>query len=200
MKKLFFSGLISCGLLLAAAQTSGQTLFAYTENNNIILRWTAANEKFIDRYIVERSSDGVYFTPLHEVVSQGPFTDEGDHLYQDADTYPPGPTNFYRVRTVLSEGGSLYSPIVKVDVNTSDRPVLKPTVIHQGGTIRLDNFHSNQLLSINIFNARGTLLASYLVNSTDFNINTDHLAKGIVFYRISDEKHALIDAGKLMIL
>jgi hypothetical protein len=44
------------------------------------------------------------------------------------------------------------------------------------------------------------LLASYLVNSTNFNLNTDRLPTGILFYRISDKKNALIDAGKLMIL
>ncbi|HEY4112073.1 hypothetical protein [Puia sp.] len=200
MRSFCISGLIFCGLLLSAAQTSAQTLFAYTENNNIILRWTAANERFVDRYVVEHSTDSVYFTSLHEVVSKGPFTDDTENSYQDADTYPSASANFYRVRTVLRDGGSFYSAVVRADVNTMDMPVLKPTVIHMGGTLRLDNYRSNQLLTVNIFNANGTLLGSYMVNGTSFNINTDRLAKGILFYRISDATHPLIDAGKLMVL
>jgi hypothetical protein len=199
MKKLLFSGLIFCGLLMAAAQTNGQTLFAYTENNIVILRWTTASERFIDHYIVEHSGDSIHFTPLHELVSKGPFTDEADNVYEDADTYPSSSVNFYRVQAVTKDGGSFYSPVVRADVDTRDRPVLKPTVIHMGGTLRLDNYHSGQLLTVNIFNANGTLLGSWLVNGTSFNIDTDRLAKGILFYRISDEKHPLIDAGKLMI-
>src|SRR5258708_25522000 len=146
MKRLCLSGLISCGLLMPAAQTSAQTLFAYTENNIIILRWTAANERFIDHYIVEHSTDSIHFTALHEVVSKGPFTDEADNAYEDADAYPSSSTNFYRVQVVTKDGGSLYSPVVRADVDTKDRPVLKPTVIHMGGTLRLDNYHSGQLL------------------------------------------------------
>lgn len=200
MKSFCLSALISCGLLLGAAQTKGQTLFAYTENRNIIIRWTSANEEGIDRYVIERSNDSIHFTPLHEIVSKGPFTDQGENSYQDADTYPPASVNFYRLRTVLRDGGSFLSPTLRVDVETRDMPVLKPTVIHMGGTLRLDNYRSDQLLTVNIFDANGTLLGSYMVNGTNFNINTDKLAKGILFYRISDKTHPLIDAGKLMIL
>ena len=198
MKKLLFSGLISCGILSGTAQTSSP-LFAYTENNIVIIRWTAANERFIDHYVLEHSSDAVHFTSLHEIVSKGPVTDEPDNSYEDADTYPSTAVNYYRLRTVLQDGGSFYSPVVKAEIDNKDMPVLKPTVIHLGGTLRLDNYHSGQLLTVNIFNANGTLVGSWLVNGTSFNIDTGRLAKGILFYRISDKSHALIDAGKLMI-
>jgi hypothetical protein len=200
MKKLLFSGLIFSGLFAMAAQTSAQDLLAYTENNNTILRWTAANEKFVDHYIVERSSDSIHFTELHQVVSKGPVTDNEENTYQDVDTYPPDAVNFYRVRTVLREGAAFYSPAVRVDINTAERPVINPSVIHMGGTVHVDNYHSNTPLNVNFFDARGTLIASYLVNGTSFNINTGRFAKGILFYRISDESHPLIDAGKLMVL
>ncbi|HXB07459.1 MAG TPA: T9SS type A sorting domain-containing protein [Puia sp.] len=199
MKKLLFSGLISCGLLLLTAQTKGQNLFGYAENKMIILRWTTSNEQFIDRYIVERSTDSVHFTTLHEVISKGPFTTEGENTYQDADAWPEGAANFYRIQTVLKAGGSLYTPAIRVDIDPRNRPVLKPTVIHMGGNLFVDNYHSSQPITVDIFNANGTLLGSWLVNGTAFTINTDRLAKGILFYRISDETHPLIDAGKLMI-
>jgi hypothetical protein len=200
MKKLLFSGLIFCGLFAMAAQTSAQDLFAYTENNNTILRWTASSEKFVDHYIIERGTDSTHFTELHQVVSKGPVTDNEENSYQDIDTYPPDAVNFYRVKTVLSGGDAFYSPAVKVDLNTAERPVLNPSVIHMGGTLHVDNYHSNKPLTINIFDSRGTMVGTYIVNGTSFNINTDRFAKGILFYRISDESHPLIDAGKLMVL
>ena len=199
MKRFCFSGLIFCGLLLTTAQTNGQTIFAYTENKMVVLRWTSANEQFIDRFIVERSTDNNHFTALHEVVSKGPFTAETDNSYEDADAWPPNAINFYRVQTVLKDGGSLYSAAVRVAIDSTNRPMIKPTVIHLGGNLFVDNYHANQLLTVNIFNANGTLLRSFMVNGTSFTINTEHLAKGILFYRISDETHPLIDAGKLMI-
>jgi hypothetical protein len=219
MKKHCFSGLIFCGLLLAAAQTNGQNfeqngdpvtvtsspdnagLLAYAENNIVILRWSGSNEENIVRYIVEHSTDGVHFTPLHEVVSKGPFTQIGNNAYQDADTYPSSAVNFYRVQAVLREGGSLYTSVAEVDMDMRNRPILQPTVIARGGTLWLTNytFHDGRPLTVNLFNGRGTLLGSWLVNGTSFNINTYRLGKGFVFYRISDPARPLITAGKILI-
>lgn len=199
MKKLLFSGLIFCGLLLTAAQTSAQSIFAYTENNKVVIRWTASNEQLIDRYVVERSTDSSYFTPLHEVVSKGPITTEEENRYEDADTRP-APVNFYRIRTDLKDGGALYTATVRVDTDPGDQPTLKPNAVHLGGTLFVTNNRSNRPITINFFDAYGTLIGSYLVNGNAFNISTDRLKQGVVFYRISDQTRPLINAGKLVIL
>ena len=216
MKKLYFSGLISCGLLLAAAQTNGQTfeqngapitvspanhtgLLAYPENENVIvLRWYAGDERQIDHYVIEKSTDSSYFNPLHEVVARGVNGESIDSSYQDEDSYPTAPVNYYRLVTVMKDGSSVYSPVVRIDVNDRRTPVLKPTVLHMGGTLRMDNFHE-QPLQVNFYTAGGAIIAGYMVNSTSFNVNTDGWATGIVFYRISDENHALISAGKILV-
>ena len=89
MKKIYFSALISCSLLLAAAQTNGQSfgqdenapihqnhvdhssLYAYLEDDNVIvLRWSTGNESEVDRYVIEKSTDSVHFNSLHEVVAR----------------------------------------------------------------------------------------------------------------------------------
>ena len=132
MKKLYFSGLISCSLLLAAAQTNGQTfeqngaainvshndytgLLAYPENENVIvLRWIAGNEQQIDRYVIEKSTDSSYFNPLHEVVARGVNGESIDSAYQDEDSYPSSPINYYRLVTVMKDGSSIYSSVVRV--------------------------------------------------------------------------------------
>jgi hypothetical protein len=216
MKKLYFSGLISCSLLLAAAQTNGQTfeqngaainvshndytgLLAYPENENVIvLRWIAGNEQQIDRYVIEKSTDSSYFNPLHEVVARGVNGESIDSAYQDEDSYPSSPINYYRLVTVMKDGSSIYSSVVRVDVDATRTPVLKPTVLHMGGTLRMDNFHE-QPLQVNFYTAGGAIIGGYMVNSTSFNVNTDGWAKGIVFYRISDEHHALVNAGKILV-
>ena len=215
MKKLLFSGLISCSLLLAAAQTNGQSfanngspiivsradesgLFAYIENNAFILRWATGNESNVDHYVIERATDGVYFNPLHEVVSRGTIAQD-DSVYRDIDTYPTSSVNYYRLKTVLKDGSAFYSAIVKADVDSRKTPILKPTIVHMGGTIRMDNYHE-QPLTINFFNAGGRLVGSFIVNSTSFDIPTDGWGNGMFFYRISDANHPLINAGKIIII
>lgn len=213
MKKIFFSGLISCSLLVAA-QTNGQSIgnngnvvtvspvdhsafYAYSENNIAILRWKTGNETEVDHYVIERSADSVHFNPLHEVVSKG-VIDE-DSSYEDSDPYPGTPVNFYRLVTVMKDGNSFYSPAVRVDMDPAHTPVLVPTVLHMGATLQMENY-PNRVVIVNFFTVGGALLKSVLVNSSSFSINTTGWARGIVFYRISDGAHPLIDAGKIMIL
>ncbi len=216
MKKIYFSGLISCSLLLAAAQTNGQTfrqndapiivsnpdhsgLYAYAENDNIIvLRWSTGNEQQVDRYVVEHSTDSIHFDPLHEVVAKGVIDGSADSTYQDEDPYPTSTVNYYRLATIFKDGNTIYSSVVRTNTDAQRTPILKPTVLHMGGTLRMDNFHE-QPLQINFYTAGGAIVASYMVNSTSFDISTNGWSRGILFYRISDERHALIDAGKILL-
>ena len=203
MKKFYFSGLIFCGLLLAAAQTNAQvdhsTLAAYSEDQNIIvLRWSTGNEREVDHYVIEKSTDSLHFNSLHEVVARGVIDATGDSSYQDEDAYPESSTNYYRLATVFKDGNAMYSPVVRMDVNSSRTPVLKPTVLTVGGTLRMDNFHEQPLI-VDFYNVAGARVGSYMVNSTSFNINTSALTRGLLIYRICDENHALINAGKIIL-
>lgn len=215
MKKFFFSGLIFGGTFLFAAQTNAQSfanngepvtvspadhsgLFAYPEMNIIILQWSTGDEKSVDHYVVEHATDSIHFNPLHEVVSRGSI-DQADSIYRDMDSYPTSPVNYYRLKTVLTNGSALYSAVVRADVDSRKTPILKPTVLHEGGTLRMDNYHE-QPLYINFFNESGVLMGSFVVNSTSFDIPINGWNRGIYFYRISDATHPLINAGKIMIL
>src|ERR1700733_10936132 len=122
MKRLFFSALISCGLL-AAIQTSGQSFaqngepviqgsadhsmfYAYLENNIVVMRWGAGNERGVDHYVTEHSTDSLHFDPLHQVVSRGEI--DGDSSYEDADARPHSPINYYRLTTMNKDGSMIY--------------------------------------------------------------------------------------------
>jgi hypothetical protein len=213
MKKLIFPALISCSLLVAA-QTFGQSFadngspvmltpadhsafVAYAENNIVIMRWGTGNEKQVDHYVIEHSTDSVHFDPLHQVVSKGGI--DIDSLYQDADPYPISPVNYYRLVTVNSDGISECSAAVRVDVNTDKTPVLEPSVISQGSTLRLVPY-TDQLFQIDFFTANGQLIRAYTVNSSSFTINTTGWPVGMYFYRISGEHQPLVTAGKILVM
>lgn len=214
MKKLLFSGLIFCGALFVTAQTNAQTfandgdpiivshadhsgLFAYVENNAVILRWSTGNETQIDHFEIERATDTVHFNTLHEVVSRGAI--DRDSTYRDMDAYPTASVNYYRLKTILSDGSEVYSDPIRVDTDPRKIPVLKPTAVNMGGIVRLETY-PDQPLNVVFFNGGGTVLGTFIVNSSSFDIPTNGWNKGVVFYRISDASHPLISAGKIMIL
>ena len=211
MNKFYFSALI-IGLLSIAqgkAQTTGSTIFghnsglhahssfyAYPEYNNIVLRWQTSGEENIDRFTVEHSLDSIHFTPLHELVARG--SDE-DITYQDGDNYPSAGVNYYRLKVVNKDGRFFYSSVISIDMGNNTLPVLKPSVLNQGSTLRLSTYYGQPMI-IDFFNSGGMRVSSYMVNSTSFDINTSNWGRGLYFYRMSDPTHPLINAGKVMIL
>ena len=214
MKKFYFSALILCGLIITAktnGQSSGEmipaaegeqspaaTFVAYSEvNSNIVrIRWQSSNENNVDHFILEHSLDNIHFSPLHEVVGKG---GTGNLSYEDEDGYPAGQINYYRLVTVSKDGNSFYSAVVPVNMTGKKMPVITPTVLHMGETLRIDPYYREPVM-VNVFNQSGMRVAGYMVNSSSFNVNTSSWGKGIFFYRISDASHPLIDAGKIMVL
>jgi len=215
MKKVYFSALIFCGLFVTAqtnAQTSGSpiisdggrqgaaaTFSAYPESksNLVRIRWNTTDEGNIDHFVVEHSTDSLYFTTLHELVARGGSV-EGQ-TYEDADSYPAVQENYYRLLIVSKDGNTFYSPVIGVDMTGKKMPALTPTVLNMGATLRVSEYFQDPVM-INFFNESGMKIAAYMVNSTSFNINTSGWGKGVIFYRISDATHPLIDAGKIMVL
>ncbi|HEX9513267.1 MAG TPA: hypothetical protein VF939_22405 [Puia sp.] len=215
MKKFYLSALIFCGLFVTAqtnAQSSGPAIIsdggeqgpattfnAYSENNNniVMIRWKTSNELDIDHFVVEHSTDGIHFEPLHVVVAGGGAAEA--QSYEDGDPYPVAQENYYRLTIVSKDGHSFYSPIVGVDMTGKKMPALVPTVLQMGGTLRVAPYYRQPVI-INFFNESGMKVGAYMVNSSSFNISTSGWGKGIFFYRISDATHPLIDAGKIMVL
>lgn len=214
MKKLYFSALILCSVCITATtygQSSGEfiaaaeeeqspsaTFMAYSESqSNIVrIRWQSSRENNIDHFVVEHSTDSIHFSPLHEVVASG---GTGNSSYEDVDGYPAAPVNYYRLVTVSKDGNSFYSGVMAVYMTGKKMPVLTPTVLHMGETLRI-NPYFQQPVMVNIFNQGGMKVAGYMVNSTSFNVNTSGWGTGVFFYRISDATHPLIDAGKILVL
>jgi hypothetical protein len=198
MKKLYYSALILFLLSISLGGYSQISNFtAHFENNIVMLQWQTGNEANTDRYIVEHGLDSIHFAPLHEIVA----IQDNDSVtnYDDADSYPEARTNYYRLKEVTKDDQAFYSPVIRVDM---DRPVpvLMPTVVYMGSTVRLDPYYIDQPLTVDFFNTRGMKMASYMVNGSSFDINTTNWGKGFYFYRISDPNHPLISAGKIMVM
>ena len=199
MKKFYFSLLTLFLISISLAGYSQISNFtAHFENNIVMLHWQTGSEVNTDHYVVEHSLDSVHFAPLHEIVAIRGYDKVTD--YDDADSYPNARTNYYRVKEVSKDNHAFYSPFVRIDMTSNPVPVLKPTVVYMGSTIRLDPYYDDQPLIVDFFNAGGMKMGSYMVNTSSFNINTSTWGKGLFFYRISDPNHPLISAGKIVVM
>lgn len=215
MKKIFLSGLICVGLL-TGTQVFGQDIgtdgakvnstnpdhsafIAYLGNNNVVqMRWGTPFNDEVDHFLVEHSTDGSFFEPLHQLVAKDGL--DPDSMYHDADAFPANPVNYYRLTTFLKDGSSFSSAAVRVTLDPGRTPALVPSVLHGGETLRMDHNYRDKLVIIEFFSPNGKIMAAYQVNGSSFNVNTTGWQKGLYFYRITSEGRPLVDAGKILVL
>jgi hypothetical protein len=204
MKYLYFSQLIIFALSALApanarAQEGSTPYFtAYQDGNSamVTIRWQLMTEANTDHYVLEHATDTREFSPMHELVARG---GEGEGpSYRDEDNNAGDKLNYYRLRIVGKDGNAFYSPAVRVDMTGKIPPAIKPTVLNMGSTLRLNTYYS-QPLTVNFFNESGRMIATFLVNSSSFDVNTSAWGKGMFIYRFSDPAHPLISAGKILI-
>lgn len=83
---------------------------AVIQNKQVSVNWTVENEINIEKYAVERSSDGINFEGLVVVLPQN--TGTGNN-YKMTDVSPLEGANFYRIKVYERNGEIKYSTIVK---------------------------------------------------------------------------------------
>jgi hypothetical protein len=82
--------------------------------NTVSLKWSTASETNNDYFQIERSADGIQFTPIINVNGAGSSTKT--LTYSTSDTYPLEGLSFYRLKQVDYDGQFSYSEIVSVEI------------------------------------------------------------------------------------
>lgn len=81
-------------------------------NNRVVLGWKTSNEINMKDYEIERSSNGISFVNIGNVVSRNIFN--ADQQYGFTDPMLISGINFYRLRMVDIDGKYSYSPVIKI--------------------------------------------------------------------------------------
>lgn len=84
---------------------------AAIQNNTVAINWTVEAETNIEKYEVERSSDGTNFEGLVVVLPQNTGSSNN---YKTPDVTPLVGANFYRIKVYEKNGEVKYSAVVKV--------------------------------------------------------------------------------------
>lgn len=101
--------------LLIAIPFTFTSLKAYPQNEQINVNWKTRNENQIKNFFIERSADGVAFSPLSSVSA----ANLSSNSYEWTDHFPMKEMSYYRIRSTDAEGKIEYSNPVKVDLPLS---------------------------------------------------------------------------------
>lgn len=126
-------------------------LSAHLQGGEVLVYWATATELNNDYFAVERSADGLAFTPVGTLPGAGTSQDVQPYTFVDADPLPG--TSYYRIRQVDFDGAFSHSPTVHV--TREDQPSIElypnPVIDHiqivsPGGSLRIFTLQGQEVL------------------------------------------------------
>ncbi len=150
---------------------------ASLQNNSVVLTWHTASEQNLSHFVVERSSDGLSFSPIGTVAASGNSTIR--LAYTSLDRQPLQGVNFYRLQLVNSDGKVTLSKIVAVTIGQQFIVRVFP---NPASNLLLVQLHaSGQEAFFEITDAAGRKVQGGTIslnNNISFSLDVSHLAKG----------------------
>jgi len=187
-------GYLVAGINPARYEAAVLEFKAELKNNQVELEWTSRPARQVDRYIAERSTDGIRFEPVFEktAVSDTSVISR----YTGVDQTPLPGTTYYRIREVGKDGTPRFTQKATINRgNTAGSIQISsntPTTFNNSLEISFDS-EGNENITISVISRDGKTAIQKQTPATPghnkFNIdNTEGLAAGIYFIRISNGK------------
>lgn len=149
----------------------------------VFLKWTTASELNNHYFEVEKSSDGVLFSPVGKIDGNG--TKTGITNYTFSDVNPNESGSYYRLKQVDFDGKFEYSKIIFVkDTDLTDLEIgarIYPNPDHEDENLYLTGI--NDVEKINLFKLNG--LSSTILNFSEndgiYTISLEGVGRGVYF-------------------
>lgn len=134
-------------------------------NNTVGLSWTASEEMDISRFEVQRSTDGINYSPIGTVQANNI---ESNYSFTDAH---PATVNEYRLLMTTGDGSTVYSPVRTVDLSSAAALSVYP--VPATTTVNVSVGSTGTGLSVRLINASGQLMQSSAVTGGNQVITMD---------------------------
>lgn len=125
-------------------------------NSSVNLSWESAQEANLDKYIVEKSTDGINWETLTTVAANGNSSNATTYNTVDANA---AQINYYRLKQIERNGSFTYSQIITIHKGEFEKLALKlyPNPVISNATISI-NSESKLAAHIKIYNQFGIQL------------------------------------------
>ncbi len=147
------------------------------ENNKAKIEWSTTAEQGNDRFVVERSADGINFTPFATVKGNG--TSSAAHQYFVYDNSPLEGTNYYRLVQYNMDGRNTNHGIRTANFRNLPGATLMvfPNPIIKDFGIRLNNYSGKQI-SVTVSDMSGKLVHREIIQTgisqSDYRLNVNN--------------------------
>jgi len=158
---------------------------AVAASNDALLRWETAQELNSQRFDIERSLDGVTFTPLGALAGRGTTTQASTYRYVDAGaSAQPAEALYYRLRQVDYNGAATFSPVQSVSFHAAPASVaLYPNPATGATTLDLRPLPAGNY-TVRVFEATGRLVHQATYQPGECRLPLGNLVAGTYFVRV----------------
>jgi len=155
---------------------------AIKQTKKVLLQWTTDNELNADKYIAERSADGITYTAIGNVPA---YNNSNKNNYNLTDNQPLSGLNFYRLKMMDIDGSFRYSPVRRVNFNNAgDDFSIYPNPV-SADKIYLSS--TGNMNSAVIFDAAGRLIKLFTLKGRSNTLNVSGIAKGTYQLKVFTE-------------
>ena len=169
------------------------------ESRTVHLTWDVANEENVEKYVVERSSDGRQFTAINSIAAAAGYLYRATYTTID---YSPLPgENLYRLKMVDSDGSIAYSRLVSQLVDTGFSSVISPNPAIGSAKLSVNGLQKNGG-TVSLLNKQGIPVQSYLIPpgrpNWELEIHKNQLPAGIYFVTVNYLTGERVSSTKLI--
>ncbi len=160
--------------------------------DDVLLKWSTANEQNSSRFIVERSTDGLHFVELATVNAAGNGSGVSDYNFKDTSINSlPFSNVFYRLKEVDKDGKPYVSNVIIIAIKNAKTILIYPNPAKRTINV-LFNKQDNNNSIIKIYSLSGKLVVyQKLTGSSNQEIQLPVLSNGNYKITISSKEKVL---------
>ena len=159
-------------------------------NKEIALLWKTAKEENNNTFAIERSSDGVDFKSIGNV--KGASSSSIEKSYNFSDAAPLQGTNYYRIRSVATDGKETISKVVSVNFSEKAHKVLQvyPNPTH--AALQVEVIADDEATkTVQVFDLAGRIILTQNAVLTkglnNISLNTEALSGGTYMVKLGSD-------------
>ena len=146
-----------------------------------VFNWSTSNELNTSEFIIQHSSDGIFYTNIGNVNSIG----FGANNYQFIDKNPINGINYYRLQIVNKDGSSSYSKVVSVNFGVNKSFSIIPNPARDFATISFSKSVDKATLAVYDITGKQVMIKSLSGSSSSYILNTQSLKSGLYVIKVN---------------
>jgi len=124
-------------------------------NDMVLLEWVTGSEINNEKFLIERSTDGVDFRYIGEVEGNGDSREK--KYYKFMDEKPESGVNYYRLKQMDFDGNFEYSPLKAVSMRKIAEMYIYPTIVQDDLQVALPE-DAHTTTQVSIYDMKGALI------------------------------------------